>query len=218
MNSPTPCWELLAAPPWRPVCLSTPSHWSLSGPRCNSPESERKKRFWMNNETPSSKDDNSIWEICLKVKRQLQRSAAGLALEALWPPLEPPDFRCVQTHWGETVGDFIKSVKIFQYISPTIKQVMTKSLLVESDVVVLRLVWSVIRSGLPHRPVSLAEHGRHDLHQLRGVLLVSSLHDTNLSSTSSLPVPDVLRQQDCLQTREERSWRFSVMFSTMKEI
>lgn len=171
----------------------------------------------MNNGTSSSKDDKSIWEICLKVIRQLQRSAAGLALEALWPLLEPPGFRCVQTHWGETMVDFIKSVKTVQYSSAVMMRVMTKSLLVEPDVVVLHLLWSVIRSGLPHRPVSLAKDGRHDLHQLRRVPLVSSLHDTNLSSTSSLPVPDVLRQQDCLQTREERSRRFSVMFSTVKE-
>lgn len=96
------------------------------------------------------------------------------------------------------------------------QQAELKVLLVESDVVVRRLVRLVVRDGLLQRPTSLAEHCRHGIHQLRGGLLISSLHKTNLSPTSSLPVPDVLSQQDRLQTRKESSSRFSAIFSTMK--
>lgn len=83
------------------------------------------------------------------------------------------------------------------------QQPKIKSLLVESDAGILQLERFVIRNGIPQWPTSLAEHRHHDFHQLWGVALISSLHDTNLSSTSSLPVPDVLSQQDCLQ-REGR--------------
>lgn len=84
------------------------------------------------------------------------------------------------------------------------QQIKEKPLLVESDAGVLHLVRVVIRNGFLQLPTSLAEHRRHDFHELWGVPLISSLHHTNLSSTSSLPVPDVLSQQDCLQTREGR--------------
>lgn len=84
------------------------------------------------------------------------------------------------------------------------QQIKKKSLLVESDTGVLHLVRFVIRNGFLQLPTPLAEHRRHDFHELWGVPLISSLHHTNLSSTSSLPVPDVLSQQHCLQTREGR--------------
>ncbi len=84
------------------------------------------------------------------------------------------------------------------------QRIKIKSLLVESDGEILPLVRGVIGNGLPQLPISRAEHRCHDLHQLWGVLLISSLHNADLSSTSSLSVPDVLSQQDCLQTREGR--------------
>jgi len=78
------------------------------------------------------------------------------------------------------------------------------SLLVESNVVVLHLVMFVVGYSVPQMGGLLAERSRHGFHQLRWVLLLSSLNDTNLSTTSSLPVPDVLSQQDCLKRNERR--------------
>lgn len=95
------------------------------------------------------------------------------------------------------------------------QQIRIKSSLVESDWCVPRLVRFVIGNSIPQRAASLAEDSRHDFHQLRGVLLISSLHNADLSSTSSLPVPDVLSQQDCLQTEkeeEERSLMLDAIF------
>ncbi|TNN88276.1 hypothetical protein EYF80_001492 [Liparis tanakae] len=48
------------------------------------------------------------------------------------------------------------------------------------------MVRFIIRSGVLQLPGSLAEHRHHDFHELRGVLLISSLHQADLSSTSSL--------------------------------
>lgn len=41
-DPPELCWKLPVAPPWRLFFPSTPSHWSLCGPKYNSPDQELK--------------------------------------------------------------------------------------------------------------------------------------------------------------------------------
>lgn len=78
---------------------------------------------------------------------------------------------------------------------------------VESDNGNLVEAWPIVRDGIFQPPGPLAEHCSHDLHQLRGILLTPPLHHTNLSPTPTLPVPDVLSQENSLEReREQRRW------------
>lgn len=79
-----------------------------------------------------------------------------------------------------------------------------ESSLVQPDVGVLHLVRFVISDGLLQRPGPLAEHRRHDLHQLGGVALISALHHADLSAASPLSVTDVLSQQHRLRREQKR--------------
>lgn len=92
-----------------------------------------------------------------------------------------------------------QSVRLHFYHCDDCADEYDRRLLIESDVGALHLVHLVVRDGRPQGAAPLAQHHVHGTGQLRRGLLIPSLHHANLCPAASLPVPDVLSQQDCLQ-------------------